>query len=146
MMSFRPPSCALWRSLETVTPESLRHFFRLAAVQIRRTLLDLYRHYFGPQGLAAQHHSHSGDASPLDDAPACSTVDPVQCVSWSDFHEQTERLPDEEREVFDLLWYQGLSHEQTAELLGVSTKTVQRRFRDAKIALHEALGGAPPFG
>lgn len=141
---FQSAVLRLWRSLEKVTPESLRHFFHLSAVQIRRTLIDLYRHYFGPQGPAAQQQSHPNDASPLKDAAAGSSVDPLRCVAWTEFHEQTGKLPDEEREVFDLLWYQGLTHESAAELLGISAKTVQRRFRNAKIALYETLGGSPP--
>ncbi|HKB36491.1 MAG TPA: sigma factor-like helix-turn-helix DNA-binding protein, partial [Gemmataceae bacterium] len=35
-------------------------------------------------------------------------------------------MPEEQREVFDLVYYQGLSHAEAAALLGVSTKTVQR--------------------
>src|SRR5688572_30220098 len=40
----------LHHALESVRPESLQHFFRLAALQIRRELIDLARHYFGRQG------------------------------------------------------------------------------------------------
>jgi RNA polymerase sigma-70 factor (ECF subfamily) len=48
----------LQRALEGVTPESVEHFFRLAAVQIRRELRDLGRHYFGREGLGANYESH----------------------------------------------------------------------------------------
>src|SRR5207247_1933012 len=37
----------LCRALETVTPPSLRDYYRLAALQIRRELLDLVRHHYG---------------------------------------------------------------------------------------------------
>src|SRR5688572_5186475 len=40
----------LLRALEAVNPASLRDFFALASAQIRRELLDLARHYFGPEG------------------------------------------------------------------------------------------------
>src|SRR3954469_15290100 len=43
----------LLRALEVVRPESTRDFFNLAAVQIRRELIDLARHFQGPQGEAA---------------------------------------------------------------------------------------------
>lgn len=39
----------LHRSLETVEPESVAQFYGLAATQIRRELIDLARHHFGPQ-------------------------------------------------------------------------------------------------
>ncbi len=43
------------RSLRSVSPPTAQDFFRLAAAQIRRELIDLARHYFGPAGLGAHH-------------------------------------------------------------------------------------------
>ncbi len=56
----------------------------------------------------------------------------------------TERLPAEEREVFDLLWYQELSQAEAAALLGVSERTIKRRWQSARIMLHDALKGEIP--
>ncbi len=53
-------------------------------------------------------------------------------------------LPEEVGEVFDLIFYQGLSHAEAAALLGVSTKTVQRRWQEGCQRLHKALGGQLP--
>src|SRR5690349_10324078 len=47
----------LWTSLQHVRPRSVREFYGLATLQIRRELLDLARHYYGPEGLGAQHAS-----------------------------------------------------------------------------------------
>src|SRR4051812_15323811 len=47
----------LLRALESVRPDSTRAFFGLAAEQIRRELLDLARHYYGPEGEGANHDS-----------------------------------------------------------------------------------------
>jgi RNA polymerase sigma-70 factor (ECF subfamily) len=63
--------------------------------------------------------------------PSESTLDSGHLVAWGEFHEQIGRLPEEELEVFDLLWYQGLSHAEAAELLQLSTKTIQRRLQAA---------------
>ena len=41
--------------------------------------------------------------------------------------EAIESLPDEEREVFDLVRIQGMTQPEAALTLGVSAKTVQRR-------------------
>ena len=38
-------------------PDSTRAFFGLAAEQMRRELLDLARHYYGPEGEGANHDS-----------------------------------------------------------------------------------------
>jgi len=58
-------------------------------------------------------------------------------------HDAIERLPDEQREVMDLIFYNGLTHEQAATLLGVATKTIQRRLREAKESLAEAIEQFP---
>ena len=65
-------------------------------------------------------------------------------AAWAEFHRQAELLPDEEREVFDLLWYQGLSQSEASELLQVSERTVKRRWQSARLYLHNALHGELP--
>src|SRR5262249_12907956 len=69
---------------------------------------------------------------------------PDRLAAWTEFHRQIERLPDEEREIFDLLWYQGLSQAEAASLLNVSERTVKRRWQSARLKLHEALHGELP--
>ena len=44
----------------------------------------------------------------------------------------------------DLLYYQGLTQAEAAEVLGVSERTVKRRWQAARLALHDALGGEIP--
>jgi hypothetical protein len=38
-----------------------------------------------------------------------------------------------------ILWYQGLSQEEAAELLGMSSKTIGRRWREARLTLGQAM-------
>jgi RNA polymerase sigma-70 factor (ECF subfamily) len=63
---------------------------------------------------------------------------------WTEFHEKAAALPPEEREVFGLLWYQGLSQADAAKLLAVSPRTLKRRWHKARILLFEAMGGQWP--
>jgi RNA polymerase sigma-70 factor (ECF subfamily) len=134
----------LCRALEEVTPGSVRSFFRLAAVQIRRELIDLARHDYGQGNLAPR----VGGATPRDSAPEWDhsdyTLDPERLAVWTDFHRQVELLPEEEREVFDLLWYQELPQAEAAELVGVDVRTVKRRWQAARLRLHTALRGQLP--
>jgi RNA polymerase sigma factor (sigma-70 family) len=137
------------RALRGVTPGSPRDFYRLATLQIRRELIDLARHHFGPEGPGARHATDAGGTDSPDAArpafePADSTHDPGRLASWAEFHRRVEGLPDEEREVFDLVWYQGLTHAEAAALLAVSTKSIQRRWHSACLRLHRDLGGALP--
>jgi RNA polymerase sigma-70 factor (ECF subfamily) len=139
----------LYRSLSQVTPASAADFFRLAALNVRRELLDLAKHYYGPQGRGTKHATVGAkpaaeDGAPAEHEPPDAGGDPHRLATWTEFHRQIERLPDEEREIFDLLWYQGLSQAEAASLLNVSERTVKRRWQAARLKLHEALHGELP--
>ena len=134
----------LHRSLAEVRPEGVPHFDNLAAAQIRRELIDLARRHHGPEGLGANHHTDGADpGSRLDRVPQ-SSGRPESLEEWAAFHQAVDRLPEEERQVVDLLWYRGLTHAQAAEALGVATKTVQRRWASARLMIRDALGGESP--
>jgi RNA polymerase sigma-70 factor (ECF subfamily) len=134
--------------LAEVPLASAVEFYRLAALNIRRELLDLAKHYYGPRGLGAHYASvdkgpDQSLAEPAYDRPAPDD-DPSSLAAWTAFHAQVERLPDEEKEVFDLLWYQELSQAEAAALLKVATRTVKRRWASARLKLYQALGGQVP--
>jgi RNA polymerase sigma-70 factor (ECF subfamily) len=136
----------LHRSLDDVRPVGVRHFDNLAAAQIRRELIDLARSYQGPEGIGANHQTDGNDpdgrlAQAADEAGMPGTLE-----DWEAFHESVGRLPEDERRVVDLLWYWGLSHAQAAEALGVSAKTIQRRWASARLLIRDALHGESPRG
>lgn len=138
----------LCRAVQDVQPDSTRALLALAAQQIRRELIDLARHYYGPEGIGANHASRHGEASAAQPAfdKADSSFEPSSLAEWYEFHKQIERLPEEQREVVGLLFYQGLSQADAAELLNVTVRTVQRRWHAALVTLHAALGGQWPGG
>lgn len=147
---FQNSMLRLCRALSEVSPATLREFYRLAALQVRRELIDMARHHYGPQGMGANHASQ-GPTSPADSVartPAYEAADvayePSRLALWTEFHRQVELLPDDEREVFDLLWYQGLSQLEAAVIVGVTDRTIKSRWRAARLRLHEALGGELP--
>jgi len=132
----------LHRSLRDVQPQSTRHFFALATTQIRRELIDLTRHHFGSMGHAANYQTDEKgeDRSAIREPLA----QPTTLEEWSDFHQQVETLPDQEQEVFNLLWYEGLTQDEAASVLEVNVRTVKRRWQSARYLLYEALDGEPP--
>jgi RNA polymerase sigma-70 factor (ECF subfamily) len=138
----------LCRALQEVQPASVRSFINLAAVQIRRELIDLARHYDGPEGPGRHHVGPFGSersASPTGSPdPGTDTNDPGRLVDWTEFHDQVGALPVAEKEIFDLLWYQGLSLAEAAALLGVTERVVRYRWRAARVRLHQRLGGRLP--
>lgn len=139
----------LVKALKSIVPPTPKDFFRFAALQMRRELIDMGRHHFGAEGAGAHHASQppigqkSEAGLPMHD-PGQVTNDPVRIAAWTEFHRKVEGLPEDEREVFDLIWYQALTQEEAAKLIGVSLRTVKYRWRDARLHLAEAMGGELP--
>jgi RNA polymerase sigma-70 factor (ECF subfamily) len=128
----------LMRALQDVRPGSAREFAGLAALQVRRELLDLARHH-GARGAGAR-----VDDPGTADFGTGGGASPADLELWSRFHDAAGALPAEEREAFGLLFYQGYSRPQAALLLGVSERTVYRWWASACLLLNERLGGALP--
>jgi RNA polymerase sigma-70 factor (ECF subfamily) len=132
----------LYRSLAAIKPESPRQFYGLAAAQLRRELIDLGRHHFGPEGAAGKHLSD--DHSEMVANAAEADGEPSTLADWTEFHEMAHRLPEAEREVFDLLWYEGVSQKEAADLLNVTERTIKARWRSTKLILRRLLRDEAP--
>ncbi len=136
----------LLRSLEGIEPASMRDFHSLAAVHIRRELLDLARYYGRREGAGL----HPGDPKAADDSPASAGEPPgpredsSELEKWCRFHQEVEHLPVEEREVVSLIYYHGWTQVEVAELLQITDRTVRRRWEAALVKLHRLLKEEPP--
>jgi RNA polymerase sigma factor (sigma-70 family) len=127
----------LIRALRAVRPGNVRQFFALANQHMRWELNHLARR------LDEQPHAEQGLEHTLC-APASNgselSVDARRMLAVID------SLPVDEREVFSLVRIQGLSHAEAAEVLGVCTKTVQRRIHRSTLFLARTLGDLRPTG
>lgn len=138
-------SLRLYRALADVVPQNARGFVGLAAVQVRRELLDLARKHAGPESQAAHHETavkrvDGREVSNIESAADLS--DPLdRLTTWTRLHEAAGSLPAEERELFHMVWYLGLKQDEIAPLLGISVRTVKRRWESAKSLLAEAVQG-----
>lgn len=140
---FQNAMVRLHRALETTEVLSVRHFLNLATMQIRRELIDLGRKHFGPHGIGRNHHTdHHGEER----GTAIHTIEspPSDLAEWTEFHERVQSLPEDEREVFDLLFYEGVSQDEAASLLGCSVRTIRRRWHAARVRLHGELNDGLP--
>jgi len=131
----------LLRALREVQPTSMRDFFGLAAVQMRRELIDLARHF---ESLSQTTNlfdlpTITGSASPPLWNPGADSVAQQDLERWSSFHQEVENLPVEEREVVSLIFYHGWKHQDIADRFDVCVQTVQRRWQRAMIELHDLL-------
>lgn len=123
----------LLKALREVRPATVREFFALAGQHMRWELNDLARRL---DKRPAAVELHDG----LVPAPASSGC--VLSPEGRRMLEAIDGLPPDEREAFDLVRIQGLTHGEAAELLGVATKTVQRRLDRGLRLLTEWLGDA----
>jgi RNA polymerase sigma-70 factor (ECF subfamily) len=125
-------------ALRDVRPTTPREFLALATLQIRRELIDLARHYYGPEGIGAHHDSQGNqDSRPSgQEEHADLRHEPSSLAQWTELHRAIEALPDEEREVVGLLFYQGLPQAEAAAVLQMPLRTLQRRWHDALVKLH----------
>jgi RNA polymerase sigma factor (sigma-70 family) len=140
----------LFGALEEARPPTVPDFFRFASHRMRCVLIDLARRQDadpvrpdvgrGPGGRTPD--DGAGDsgpgASPHD--PAGDSDGPARLAAWSEFHRQAGQLP-EERDVFELIWYQGLSQVDTARMLGAHPRTVSYRYKKACLRLAEQVRG-----
>lgn len=135
-------------ALRDSPPKTRRHFENLVALQVRRALIDLGRRYAIRVGMNRNRWTPSLSDSDCDracDFQDNAESDPQGLIEWVELHEQIENLPDEEQEVFQLIWYRSLSKEEVAELINVDLRTVQRRWRSARETLASRYGGLPPL-
>jgi RNA polymerase sigma factor (sigma-70 family) len=125
----------LLTALRTTRPPTVRRFFALANQHMRWQLNDLARRLDERPPAAP---ADSEVAAPPDSTASGITSDGRRLLGAID------GLPADEREVFDLIGIQGLSHMEAAAVIGVSQKTVQRRLNRARLLLAERLADLRP--
>jgi len=135
----------LIKAMRNVRPLTVRQFFALANQHMRWELNDLVRRLDGRELATELHDSHMPTA-----AAPCSQVDTgtaAASVPSPDLDRilvAIDGLPEEEREVFNLVRVQGMTKPEAARIVGVSTKTVQRREIRAIVMLNGALADLNP--
>ena len=136
---------------------------KLASEMLRRELIDLAESF---RRHPARVPGRGGDSEGFADRPpradaaklaawqaearakfvpqANSTWDPVRLAEWAEFHQKAADLPPPSREVFDLVWYGGLSQQEVAHELGLTERAIQLRWLKAKVLLVSVFEGMIP--
>ena len=132
------------RVLQAIVVPTVLDFLRLAAHHINFELIDLTRRHFGAMGWGTHlvPPGQNGDVFP---EPADQAADPYDLASWGALHEYIANLPADDRQLWALLYYQGLTQAEAATLLGTPLRTLQRRWHDAQIGCRTALGNDWPL-
>lgn len=131
------------RVLQDIDVQTPADLYGLASTQLRRELIDLCRHHFGPLG-ASRHLVSPGHDEAFPE-PADRAADPSDLAKWCALHEYLANLPDDDRQLWDVMYYQGLTQEVAAALLGMSLRTFQRRWQRTGIKTRIALGDDWPL-
>lgn len=133
-------------SLGAVKPESVRQYLGLAALQMRRALIDLIRREKGRDG--RYETPVALDAGAGTDGAAGNVPAPAEGdADWRlELMDAIGRLEEGEREVVDLLFFNDLTQLEAAGLLGVDESTVKRRWARARVRLARWLHAFGPEG
>lgn len=116
--------------------EDRRHFFAVAARAMRQIAVDHARKSMAQKRGGGAWNVSLDDAGLAAAAPEKPGADLVALDrALSDLAELDERLA----RTVELRYFAGLSVEETAELMGVSERTVKRDWRKARAFLYDAL-------
>src|SRR5271155_3266140 len=113
--------------------QSRAHFFGIAAQVMRRILIDHARGYLRDKRGGGQ------KPVPIDEALVFAPEQSMELVKIDQALEQLTKLDPRQAKIVELRFFGGLTVEQTADLLGISEKTVKRDWSMAKAWLRGEL-------
>ena len=109
------------------------HFLAVAAQAMRRILVEHARaHHYAKRGGGAER-------IPLDDAPILSPEPVPEILALDEAMQQLESMDERKCRIVEFKFFGGLSTEETAEVLQISTATVEREWRSAKAWLYQSM-------
>ena len=120
--------------LAGIRPDERTRFFALASTTMRRVLVDHAR------GRSRQKRGGAPERVPLDEVEWLLDDDEAdELVVLDEALSRLEQINPRGSEVVQYRFFGGLTLEETAELLGVSTKTVQRDWLTARAWLRKEV-------
>jgi RNA polymerase sigma factor (TIGR02999 family) len=123
-------------------PANRRHFFAAAANAMRQFLVDdarkRGRHKRG--GGRARVDTRSSAAN-LGETAAAPDTDPAEVLALDEALPKLRAHDERKAEIVQLRYFAGLSVDETAEVLGLSARLVDKEWRFAKAWLHRELSG-----
>ena len=123
---------------KSVNWQSRAHFFGIAAQLIRQILIDHARKRQSAKRGGAQRVS-------LDETAVVSRERSVELLALDEALDRLAAFDPRKARIVELRFFGGLNLDETAEVMGISSPTVQREWRSAKAWLHHSLS-APQHG
>jgi RNA polymerase sigma factor (sigma-70 family) len=129
----------LLKAMRSVRPHTVRQFFALANQHMRWELNDLARRLDEKEAAVELRDSLAQPPADLQSSGAQQPGPNAGRILLA-----IEGLPDDEREAFNLVRVQGMTQPEAAHILGVSSKTVQRRLNRSLLLLSQRLADLKP--
>lgn len=120
--------------------QNRRHFYGIAAQMMRRVLVDHARER------AAEKRGGERRRVSLDEADVPTGERAAELVALDEALQKYSDVFPRKAKVVELRFFGGFSVDETAEILGVSDKTVMREWESAKLWLYRELDGAGAAG
>ena len=118
----------------TVAWQNRAHFYAVAAKMMRRILVT--------QALARRAHKRGGSAVLVSLAQAGEEQDrSAEIIALDEALQSLARFDDRKSRIVELRFFAGLNAEETAEVLGISARTVHREWDLARAWLFRELRG-----
>jgi len=114
--------------------ESRGHFFALASQLMREILVDHAR-------IRSAAKRDGGTRLTLDEAAELSGPKGVDLLALDDALNQLSKMSFRQGRIVELRFFGGLSIEETAEFLGISSATVERKWAVARAWLYREISG-----
>jgi RNA polymerase sigma factor (TIGR02999 family) len=118
--------------------QSRAHFFGVAAQLMRRILVDHARN----QG--AQKRGGNAQVLSIEDSIGIASVPEVAFDELDEALNRLQQLDADQAKLVELRFFGGLTVEEAAEVMGISTATVEREWRMARAWLHHQLTAPRP--
>jgi len=80
------------------------------------------------------------ESNPLDERTAAAATDPAELLAIDEALGKLAAFDEQKSRIVQLRFFGGLSVEETAELLGISDRTVKREWRFARAWLYREMG------
>lgn len=118
--------------------QSRAHFYATAARVMRRILVDYAR------ARAAAKRPDAKQKMELDEFLAAQSPRIEQLLILDEALTRLSQMDERQARVVEMMYFGGLTEEETAEVLGISLRTVKRDWRDARAWLQAELNRSRP--
>lgn len=115
-----------------------KHFYRVAANAMRQVVVDHARAH------AALKRGGDLPTLPIDEVVVCTGEARDKILALDQVLDQLRAVDEQTYQVVQLRFFCGLTVDETAEAIGVSSRTVKRDWRFGRAWLRSALGGEVP--